>query len=422
MKGSKIRASVGLKTALALLLVIVVAVSALCGCDSSSKNKKQKKHKTKTTEETEIDETKKSKYFSPTDETEITDETKVTDVPTETDVTDATNAVMYGDTIVGLSMPTEDLKKKKNTGSELESLINELGYDTFLSYEDNSVANQISDLESMIYIGCDVIIIVPIDPYSLTDVLELAEEKGVTIISYDRLIMNSDAVSYYVNYDNYMVGTLQGEYIVDSLDLENADGPFNLEIFAGDPDDTNALFFYTGAMDVLYPYIESGKLIVKSGETDFETVATDNWMSSLATERMMRILNDNYSDGENIDAIMCSNDSTAYGAILALQENYSGNWPVITGQDCDILNVKFILNGEQSMSIFKESSALENVAANMVDQILKGEVVDINDVGTYDNGLGAVPSFLCEVVSVDIDNYEYYLIDSGYYTKDNLGL
>ncbi|MCQ2466918.1 MAG: sugar-binding protein [Clostridia bacterium] len=412
MRNSNIRAILRLKPVGALLLAILVAVSMLCGCTSSNKEQKHKKHKTIITE-TDIDETEETKgnsHFGFVDETEV---------PVITDVTDV---VGDSDSIVGISMPTEDLRHWKNTGLALESLIGELGYHTYLSYEDNSVANQLETVEFMINLGCDVIIIAPIDPYSFTDVLESAKEKDVTIISYDRLIMDSDAVSYYVNFDNYMVGTLQGECIVNELDLDNADGPFNLEIFTGDPEDKNALLFYTGAMDVLYPYIESGKLIVKSGEIDFETVAIDNWSSSLATERMFRILDDYYSDGENIDAIMCSNDSTAYGVILALKEDYSGTWPVITGMDCDILNVKCILNGEQSMSVFKEDITMQTTVVSMVHHIFMGEVVETNDNTTFDNGEIVVPTILCEVVSVDINNYEYYLIDSGYYTKDSLGL
>ena len=246
------------------------------------------------------------------------------------------------------------------------------------------------------------------------------KEKNIPVIAYDRLIMNSDAVSYYATFDNYMVGTKQGEYIVEALDLENADGPFNIELVTGDPGDNNAKFFFGGAMDVLQPYIDAGTLVVKSGQTDFETVATANWSTEAAQTRMDAIISANYADGTVLDAVLCSNDSTALGVTNSLEANYTGEWPIITGQDCDVANVKNMIAGKQAMSIFKDTRTLASKVVEMVDAIMQGGEAPVNDTETYDNGTGVIPSYLCEPVFADASNYKELLVDSGYYKESDL--
>ncbi|MCR5617060.1 MAG: sugar-binding protein [Clostridiales bacterium] len=321
---------------------------------------------------------------------------------------------------VGVSMPTKDLQRWNQDGANMEEQLKAAGYEVDLQFASNDVATQVSQIETMINNGCDVLVIAAIEGDSLGTVLDLAKEKNIPVIAYDRLLMNSDAVSYYATFDNYMVGTKQGEYIRDRLDLDNAAGPFNLEITAGDPGDNNALFFYDGAMDVLRPYIESGKLVVKSGQIEFEKVATDKWDSANAQNRMDNIISAYYSDGTNIDACLCSNDSTALGVATSLGSNYKGTYPIITGQDCDIVNVKNMLEGKQSMSIFKDTRTLAGKVVEMVNAILSGSEPPINDTETYNNGVITVPSYLCEPVFADADNYKEILIDSGYYTEDQL--
>ena len=250
--------------------------------------------------------------------------------------------------------------------------------------------------------------------------MKQAKEAGIPVISYDRLLMKSDAVSYYATFDNYKVGQKQGEYLVDALDLDNQDGPFNIELFTGDPGDNNCNFFFGGAMDVLQKYIDDGKLVVKSGQTEFEQVATANWDSAKAQDRMDTIIAGNYSDGTNLDAVLCSNDSTALGVENALAASYTGEYPIITGQDCDIANVKNMIAGKQSMSIFKDTRTLASQVVKMVGQIIEGQEVEVNDTESYDNGTGVIPSFLCEPVFADANNYKELLVDSGYYTEADL--
>ena len=321
---------------------------------------------------------------------------------------------------IGVAMPTKDLQRWNQDGDNMKKELEAAGYVVDLQYASNDVQTQVSQIENMINSGDSVVVVAAIDGESLGEAMDMAKEAGVPVIAYDRLIMNSDAVSYYATFDNYMVGTKQGQFIVDALDLDNAEGPFNMEITAGDPGDNNANYFYNGAMDVLQPYIDAGKITVPSGQTDFASVATAAWATETAQSRMENILSSFYADGTNLDIALCSNDSTALGVANALAANYTGSYPVVTGQDCDIANVKNMIDGKQSMSIFKDTRTLASQVVKMVGQIANGETVDVNDTESYDNGTGIIPSFLCEPVFADVNNYKELLIESGYYTEDQL--
>lgn len=321
---------------------------------------------------------------------------------------------------VGVSMPTKDLQRWNQDGENMQKLLTEAGYTVDLQFASNDVQQQLNQVTNMINGGCEVLVIAAIEGSSLGSALDLAKEKNIPVIAYDRLLMESDAVSYYATFDNYKVGTVQGTYVKEQLDLDNAAGPFNLEITAGDPGDNNANFFYSGAIDVLKPYIESGKLVVKSGQVEFNDVATPTWKTEVAQTRADSILSSFYADGSNIDAWLCSNDSTALGVTNALEASYDGEWPIITGQDCDKSNVKNMIAGKQSMSVFKDTRTLAAQVVKMVGQILSGATVDVNDTETYNNNKIVVPSFLCEPVFADVNNYKELLLDSGYYTEDDL--
>ena len=321
---------------------------------------------------------------------------------------------------IGVAMPTQDLQRWNQDGSNMKAELEAKGYEVDLQYAGNDSATQASQIENMIANGDQLLVVASIDGDSLGTVLAQAKEANIPVIAYDRLIMNTDAISYYATFDNYLVGKTQGEFLVDALDLENADGPFNLEIVTGDPGDNNVNFFYGGAMDVLQPYLDEGKLVVPSGQIAKEEVATANWATDAAQSRFENILSSNYADGTNLDAVLASNDSTALGVENALAANYTGEYPIITGQDCDIANVANIVAGKQAMSVFKDTRALASQVVEMVDAIISGEEVPVNDTETYDNGTGIIPSYLCEPVAVTIDNYKEMLIDSGYYTEDQI--
>ena len=319
---------------------------------------------------------------------------------------------------IGVAMPTKDLQRWNQDGANMKESLEKAGYEVDLQYANNDIATQVSQIENMITSGCDALVIASIDGGSLGTVLAGAKDKKIPVIAYDRLIMETDAVSFYATFDNTMVGTIQGQYIVDQLDLKNAAGPFNIELFTGSPDDNNARFFFGGAMEILTPYIESGKLNVVSGQKAFEEVATLNWSTEEAQKRMENLITAYYADGTVLDVVLSSNDSCAIGITNALvNAGYTGDtFPILTGQDCDVTSMKNILAGTQSMSIFKDTRTLAAQVVEMVNSIMKGEKVEVNDEKTYDNGTGIIPSFLCVPVFADKDNYKTLLIDYKYYT------
>lgn len=322
---------------------------------------------------------------------------------------------------IGVSMPTQSLQRWNQDGSNMKAELEAAGYEVDLQYAgDNDIPTQVSQIENMIAGGCEVLVVAAIDGSSLTTALQGAAEKGIPVIAYDRLIMDSEAVSYYATFDNYKVGQMQGQYIVDALDLENAEGPFNIELVTGAPDDNNVNFFFGGAMDVLQPYIDEGKLVVPSGQMTKDEVATANWDTATAQSRFENILSSYYADGTNLDAVLASNDSTALGVINALAANYTGEYPVITGQDCDVANVPHIVDGTQGMSVFKDTRTLAAQVVEMVDAIMTDAEVPVNDTESYDNGTGVIPTYLCEPTAVTAENYQEMLIDSGYYTEDQI--
>ncbi len=327
---------------------------------------------------------------------------------------------------VGISMPTKDLQRWNQDGANMKADFEKAGYQVDLQYAANDINTQISQLENMITGKCKVLVIAAIDGSSLSNVLATAKKKKIQVIAYDRLIMDTDAVSYYATFDNYKVGTLQGDYLVDKLGLKSrsASDPVYMEFFTGDPGDNNINFFFGGAMDVLKPYLDSGVIVCLSGQTAKAQAATLEWSTARAQDRMENLITSNkYSPkGQKLDAVYCSNDSTAQGVTQALiSAGYTAdNFPVITGQDCDITSVKNMLKGTQSMSVFKDTRTLAAQVVKMVEALLSGKAAPVNDTSTYNNNVKVVPSFLCEPVFGDVNNYKALLIDSGYYKESEL--
>ncbi|MBO8414940.1 MAG: sugar-binding protein [Proteobacteria bacterium] len=326
---------------------------------------------------------------------------------------------------IGVSMPTQSLQRWNQDGSNMKAMLEQSGHEVDLQYAgDNDIPTQVNQIENMIAADCDVVVIASIDGSALTEVLKGAKDKNIPVIAYDRLIMNSDAVSYYATFDNTKVGRLQGQYIADALDLDNAKEPLNIELFTGPTDDNNVNFFWGGAMEVLKPYIDKGTLVVQSGQTEKEQCATLNWNLEEAQKRMENLISSvGYGPEDTpLAAVLAQNDALANGVTNALlATGYDNtNMPVITGQDCDKPAVKNIKRGYQSMSVFKDTRTLAAQVVKMVDAIVAGQEVPVNDTTTYDNGTGVIPSFLCEPVAATKDNYQKLLVESGYYSEDDL--
>jgi len=325
---------------------------------------------------------------------------------------------------VGISMPTQSLQRWNEDGNNLKKEFEALGYEVDLQFGgDNEVPVQIAQIENMISGGCNVLVISAIDGGSLTNVLNDAKSKGVRVVAYDRLIMGTDAVDYYATFGNFQVGVEQGLAVEQALNLKSAAGPFNIEFFTGDPGDNNINFFYPGALSILQPYLDSGKLVCLSGQTGILQVATEGWKTENATSRMENLIaTNNYGPGKTpLHAVMCSNDSTAQGVTVALLGagfTAGPDFPVITGQDCDKVSVKNMIAGTQYMSVFKDTRILAKRVQTMVEQILSGTTVATTT--TYNNDVREVPTYECELLLGTKDNYREILINSGYYTEDDL--
>lgn len=337
---------------------------------------------------------------------------------------------------IGISMPTQSLERWNRDGSYLQKQFEAAGYEVELTYSDNDVETQVNDIQNLISDGVDILIVAAIDGEALNTVMDEAAEAEIPIISYDRLI-KSDAVSYYVSFDNYTVGTLQGQFVVDQLDLENAgDATYTIEFTAGDPADNNAGYFFNGAYDVLSPYIEAGTLVVTSGQTDFDSVATAQWDTQTALERMQNILASYYADGTQLDVALCSNDSTALGVTQAIQSDYAGdNTVLITGQDGDEANLANIVDGIQTMTVYKAVANEAVVTLDLAVAILNGETPDAAlieasswdfdcayDTESYETSEGnKCPSYLLVPTVITKDNIQEELVDTGYYTMGDDG-
>ena len=336
---------------------------------------------------------------------------------------------------IGIAMPTKSLERWNRDGSYLQEQFESAGYEVELTYSDNDVTQQVNDIENLISDGVDLLIVAAIDGESLTTVLDSADEAGIPVISYDRLIMNTKAIDYYVSFDNYTVGVLQGQYVIDTLglDLNDTSTTYNIEFTAGDPADNNAPFFFNGAFDTLKPYIDAGILNIVSGQTAFEEVATATWDTATAMNRMQNILASYYSDGTQLDVALCSNDSTALGVTQAIESDYAGsNQPIITGQDGDEANLKNIVDGKQSMTVYKAVANEAVVTLALAQAILNGEQPGEEltsqfdcecayDTSSYDNNTGIIPSYLLTPTVVTADNIQEELVDTGYYTMGGDG-
>lgn len=323
---------------------------------------------------------------------------------------------------VGISMPTKSSARWISDGESMVQFFEEAGYDTDLQYAEDDIPNQLAQIENMITKGVDVLVIAAIDGTTLSDVLQKAADSDIKVFAYDRLIRDSANVDYYATFDNFQVGVLQATYIEEALGLAEGNGPFNIELFGGSPDDNNAYFFYDGAISVLQPYIDNGQLVVASGQMGMDQVSTLRWDGATAQARMDNLLSAYYTD-QRVDAVLSPYDGLSIGIISSLKGvgyGTSEEMPVITGQDAEVPSVKSILAGEQTSTVFKDTRALAQQTVDMVNAVLAGEEVPVNDTTTYDNGVKVVPSFLLKPVSVDADNWEEILVGSGYYETSDI--
>ncbi len=321
---------------------------------------------------------------------------------------------------VGVAMPTQSSERWINDGANMKAQLESLGYEVDLQYAEDDVQAQVSQIENMIASGVNCLVIASIDSDALVNVEAQAKDAGIPIIAYDRLLMNTDAVSYYATFDNKGVGTAIGKYIEENAGLDPAD-PKTIEFFMGSPDDNNAHMLYAGLMEVLQPYLDNGALVCKSGRTSFDDTCILRWSQETAQQNCENYLTGFYAD-EDLDICATAFDGFAYGCKAALEgAGYTdANWPMITGQDAELMATKNIISGKQTMSIYKDTRLLAEKCVTMVQAVLEGAEPEINDTEQYNNGKIVVPSYLCTPVAVDQSNYKEIIVEGGYYTEEQL--
>ena len=332
-------------------------------------------------------------------------------------------ALAQGKGAIGVAMPTKSSARWIDDGNNMTKALQALGYTVDLQYADDDIPNQLSQIENMVTKGSKALVIAAIDGTTLSDVLKQAAAAGIKVLSYDRLIRNTPNVDYYATFDNFQVGVLQATSLIKALGLPAAKGPFNIELFGGSPDDNNAYFFYDGAMSVLKPFIDEGKLKVVSGQVGMDKVSTLRWDGATAQARMDNLLSAFYTN-KHLDAVLSPYDGISIGILSSLKGvgygSGSTKMAYVSGQDAEVPSVKSILVGEQYSTIFKDTRDLAKIAAEMVDAMLTGKTVPVNDTTTYNNGVKVVPAYLLKPVVVDKSNWEKVLVESGYYKKSQI--
>ena len=339
--------------------------------------------------------------------------------------TAATVAYAQDKGLIGIAMPTSSSLRWISDGNELKAALEAKGYSVDLQYGEDDVPNQLAQIENMVTKGPKALVIGSIDGTTLSAVLQQAADAGIKVVAYDRLIRDTANVDLYTTFDNFQVGVLQANSVVKGLKERFPDTkPWNVELFGGSPDDNNAFFFYDGAMSVLQPMIDSGDIVVKSGQQGMDTVGTLRWDGAVAQARMDNILSANYSDGSTVQGVLAPYDGLSRGIISSLRGVGYGSadlpWPVISGQDAEAPSVKAIIAGEQYSTIYKDTRELAKTTADLVDTLVSGGTPENLDTTTYDNGVKVVPSILLTPYEVDATNYKELVIDSGYLTEADI--
>jgi putative multiple sugar transport system substrate-binding protein len=333
-------------------------------------------------------------------------------------------AMAEGKGLIGISMPTKSSTRWISDGESMVKEFTALGYETDLQYAEDDIPNQLAQIENMVTKGAKVLIIAAIDGTTLSDILKKAKEGGAKVFAYDRLISKTGDVDYYTTFDNFGVGVLQATSLVQGLKERFPDvKPWNVELFGGSPDDTNAFYFYDGAMSVLQPMIDKGEIAVVSGQMGMDKVGTLRWDGAVAQARMDNLLSAFYTD-KKVQGVLAPYDGLSRGIISSLKGVGYGTpdqpMPIVTGQDAELASVKGMIAGEQYSTVFKDTRELAKVTAKMVDTVLSGKDPEINDTKTYNNGVKVVPSYLLTPYSVGKDDIKKMLVDSGYYTQDQI--
>ncbi|GAA1715684.1 sugar-binding protein [Kribbella sp. NPDC056951] len=305
------------------------------------------------------------------------------------------------DSLVGVALPSKTSENWVLAGDLFTNGLKEAGFKSDVQYAGASttVADQQAQISTMVTKGAKVIVIGATDAAQLSTQVKQAKESGAVVIAYDRLITNTGDLDYYIAFDNFKVGQLQGQALLDGMKAKKATGPWTIELFSGSPDDNNSAVFFNGAMDVLKPLIDKGEVVVGSGQKDIKQTAIQGWKAEGAQQRMDSLLTSTYTGSKTLDGVLSPNDTLAR-AILTSVKGAGKPTPVVTGQDSEVESVKSIMAGQQYSTINKDTRKLVAETINMVKTLQTGGTPQVNDTKTYNNGVKVVPSFLLPPVIV----------------------
>ncbi|MGA4508546.1 substrate-binding domain-containing protein [Propionibacteriaceae bacterium G1746] len=305
--------------------------------------------------------------------------------------------------LIGVALPQKTSENWVLAEQLFKDGLKEAGYESDVQFANGGVSEQQNQIQAMVTKGAKVIIVGAIDGSQLGTQLKAAKDAGITVVAYDRLLKNTDAVDYYVAYDNFKVGQLQGTALLEGLKARKGSGPWNIELIAGSPDDANSQVFFDGAMSVLKPEIDKGTLVVKSGQTSFSQVSTQGWKAENAQKRFDTIMSSTYAGATELHGILSPNDTLARAAMTSVKAAGKA-LPVVTGQDSEVESVKSIMAGEQYSTIYKDTTALVKHSITMVGDLQSGKKPEVNDDKSYNNGVKVVPAYLLEPKIVTKDN------------------
>lgn len=322
---------------------------------------------------------------------------------------------------IGIFMPCKSNIRWTSESTEIKKLLEDEGCEVHIYYADKNSRTQKQQIKEMIENGADALIISPVEPNTLSSILNAAHKNNIIVIAYDKLLTNTSGVDAFVSFDNNLIGMLQASSLIDGMQSAG-DGPYNVEVFIGNSTGSSTDEYYKGAMSVLQPLIDTGEIKVPSNQISVDDISANGWNLSKELERFEDLLLSYYSDGTTLNGVLSPTDKLTMEFIKILYEknSYSSTYPIITGQNAEIQNLKAIANSKQYSTIYKDSNLIAQVASSMVIALLNGEELEINDNTTFDNGAKVVPAFLCEPILIDKSNYQSILIDTGYIKYEDI--
>jgi len=306
--------------------------------------------------------------------------------------------------VIGFSMDTLKEERWQRDKDLVEKRAKELGMQVNVQVANGSDSEQIKQAENMLTQGVDVLIVAPHNGEIAASIVEAAHRQGVPVISYDRLIKNSD-VDLYVSHQVVKIGEMQAKYLLDHVNKK----PASFVIVGGSPTDNNAILLHQGQMNVLKPAVDRGDVKIVADQYAKE------WQASAA----LNIVENALTQANNqVDAVVCSNDGTARGAIQALEGQNLAGKVLVSGQDADLASIKLIAEGKQTMTIYKPIQPLASGAVDAAVKLARGEKVESAD--TIDNGFKKVPAVLFEPVAVDRNNILSTVVKDGYHKLEDI--